>query len=150
MPYLFISSVCSVLFFAAAPYTSVCCRNTFQVNDTQEYSLLLHFYCVCESLSKQTLESLLPKEHHSCSGQLPLCCSSSGDNLPVSSLSLSQMSTDANCCVPSVCTLAVLSARAHFTDLAYRHTPNSDFSASVFEPQIQQGVNVSNDLRVGV
>lgn len=81
----------------------------------QEYGLLLNFHSICETLSKQTLVSLLPKEYHSCIGQVPLCCSSGGDNLCVSSLSFSQMSTDANCCVLLVCTLTVLSANAHPT-----------------------------------
>lgn len=52
-------------------------------------------------------------EHRSCSGQLPLRCSSGGDNLPVSSLSLPRMSTDASFCVPAVCIPAELSAIAH-------------------------------------
>lgn len=81
----------------------------------QEYGLLLNFHSICETLSNQTLVSLLPKEYHSCIGQLPLCCSSGGDNLCVSSLSFSQMSTDANCCVLAVCTLTDLSANAHPT-----------------------------------
>lgn len=93
-----------------------------------EYSFF-NFHCICESLSQQTLESLLPTEHY-CGGQLRLCCSSSGDNLPVSSLSLSQMSTDANCCVPPVCTPTGLLANAHLTVfvvliLAYYRLPNS-------------------------